>query len=170
MIGVLFDLDQTLIDSSIAESHRTSRNWPKVYSLIPKMAPYDGIGGILEFLIERDVQVGIVTSSPRSYCTKVVSHHEFKIDKFVCFHDTTKRKPFPDPILKGIELLEVPAGDVWCIGDDVKDIQASHAAGAHSIAVTWGSVDKKALLASGAEQTFDSVEDLHEFLEKLTRP
>ena len=35
-IGVIFDLDQTLIDSSIAETERKRRNWKGVYELIPK--------------------------------------------------------------------------------------------------------------------------------------
>ena len=56
------------------------------------------------------------------------------------------------------------------IGDDPKDVEAAHAAGAHSVAVTWGTSDREALVASGAEELFDTVEELHDFLDRLTRP
>jgi HAD superfamily hydrolase (TIGR01662 family) len=167
MAAVLFDLDQTLIDSSIAEKYRKNRAWASVYPLIAQMTPYEGVSELLAMLVEKNVPVAIVTSSPRPYCTRVVAHHDFKIEKLVCYHDTSLRKPHPDPILKGIEMLGLPANEVWCIGDDPKDIHAAHAAGAHSVAVTWGAVDREALLAAGAERIFNTVAELHTFLEEI---
>lgn len=169
MAGVLFDLDQTLINSSTAEALRKARNWPEVYRLIPGFVVYDGIADLLKMLLEREVPVGIVTSSPGAYCARVIEHHQLRIEKKVCYHDTTRRKPHPDPILKGIELLKIPANEVWAVGDDPRDIQSAKAAGAHAVAVTWGAVDASALRAAGAKELFDSVADLHAFLDDLTR-
>jgi HAD superfamily hydrolase (TIGR01509 family) len=168
VVGILFDLDQTLIDSSAAEQLRNSRKWQQVYPLIPKLSPYAGVADLFKMLLERDISFGIVTSAPRPYCTKVIAYHKWAIEKTVCYHDTTRRKPFPDPILKGIELLGIPAERVWSIGDDPKDIAAAHAAGANSIAVAWGCVDRDALVAASPMQLFDKVSELHDFLDRLT--
>jgi HAD superfamily hydrolase (TIGR01549 family) len=169
MVGILFDLDQTLVDSSAAEALRQKRDWPRVYEAVPSFTKYDGIAEVLAMLIERDVPIGIVTSSPRPYCVKVVQHHHLKIEKLVCYYDTERRKPHPDPILKGIELLGISATQVWAIGDDPKDMESACAAGAHAVGVTWGTANVEALLASGAEHIFDAVPKLHCFLDELTK-
>src|SRR5437763_1202703 len=103
MAGVLFDLDQTLINSSVAEPLRRQGKWAEVYKLISGFNRYDGIGELLAMLLEREVAIAIVTSSPRSYCAKVIEQHQFLVEKTVCYHDTNLHKPHPAPILKGIE-------------------------------------------------------------------
>jgi phosphoglycolate phosphatase-like HAD superfamily hydrolase len=170
-VGVLFDLDQTLIDSSSAAPIRGGgRPWGPVFALVPDFVVYDGISGILAMLTERKIPVCVVTSSVRSYCDKVIDHHKFGIVHRICYHDTSRRKPHPDPILAGIKKLGLPAREVWAIGDDPKDIQAAHAAGVHSVAVTWGSADPSALRAASAESIFDTVVELYAFLDELTSP
>ena len=169
MAGVLFDLDQTLINSSTAEALRKARKWPEVYRLIPGFVVYDGIADILGMLFEREVPVGIVTSSPGTYCARVIAHYKFRIENTVCYHDTARKKPHPDPILKGIELLGIPADQVWAVGDDPRDIQSARAAAVHAVAVTWGAADESVLRAAGADKVFDAVAELHAFLDELTR-
>ena len=68
--GVIFDLDQTLVDSSIAEAERKCRNWRGVYELIPKFKIYDGIFETIEFIKNQNIQICILTSSPSVYCEK----------------------------------------------------------------------------------------------------
>lgn len=50
MIGVIFDLDQTIINSSIAYNERRARNWKKVYDLIPQMKPYSEVVGLIHMI------------------------------------------------------------------------------------------------------------------------
>lgn len=169
-VGVLFDLDQTLVDSSIALAIRGKGPWEPVYKLVPGFVVYPGIADLLAMLAAREVPLGIVTTSPRHYCTKVITYHGIAIEKLVCFREAGNIKPHRDPIRKGIELLELPSGNVWAIGDDAKDIRSAHDAGAHAVAVTWGSVNAVALRAAGAEAIFDSVAELHTFLDDLTAP
>ena len=108
MVGFLFDLDQTLIDSSTALTLRKSRSWPQVYALIRGFKCYDGVAELLALLTEREVPHGIVTSSPAPYCLKVIEHHQLRITKPVCYHDTADHKPHSAPIAKGIERLGLP--------------------------------------------------------------
>ncbi|MBN8626025.1 MAG: HAD family hydrolase [Planctomycetes bacterium] len=161
-------MDQTLIDSTAAESLRRARNWAQVYPLIPTLPAYEGVPLLIGTLVDAKIPVGIVTTSPSPYCSRVIAHHKWGIEKTVCYHDTPRRKPYPDPILKGIELLGVVADHVWCVGDDPKDIVAAHAAKAPSIGVTWGCTDRTALVAARPHHVFDTVAQLDAFFRKLS--
>ena len=61
-MGVIFDLDQTLVESLVATQDRRSRNWNTVYSKIPQFKVYDEIIRVLKFLDEKNIPVCIVTS------------------------------------------------------------------------------------------------------------
>lgn len=57
MCKVIFDLDLTLVVSSIAEETRRGINWPPVYSLYPRFKLYDGRQEVCDNLrIIRDTQ------------------------------------------------------------------------------------------------------------------
>ena len=47
--GIIFDLDQTLVDSNVAKPYRSAHNWSIVYSLIPKFILYTVIVSLLLF-------------------------------------------------------------------------------------------------------------------------
>jgi phosphoglycolate phosphatase-like HAD superfamily hydrolase len=125
--AVVFDLDQTMIDSSAAEPlRRAGGQWPRVYAMIPKLPVYAGIPDILEWLEKAEIPVGIATTSPESYCTRIVEHHGWNISAKSCYHCTKPyHKPHPAPIQKVAERLGVDPAHVVSIGDDPKDIKAS---------------------------------------------
>lgn len=148
MAGVIFDLDQTLVDSSSAEKLRKARQWGQVYKLIPGFSVYPGIGNALKYLRDRQIPFSIVSTSPGIYCQKVVSHWGLQTPFLVGYFDTAKTKPYPEPILKALELMGCTAGQCLSLGDRDIDIQASNAAGVRSIACTWGAADLTGLLAS----------------------
>lgn len=166
-MGIIFDLDQTIIDSQIAIDIRGSRLWPDVYKMIPKFTVYEGMIDLIDELNNLNIPLCIVTSSPSSYCDRVLNHHKIKINNRVCFHDTSRRKPHPDPILKGISMLNVPKDTIISIGDDPKDIIASKAAGVYSIAATWGSPSVNDLTGANAEAICNSVADLKMIIYKV---
>ena len=87
-MGVIFDLDQTIIDSSIAYEERKNRNWQNVYSLIPKMTPYHGVIKLIHTLLAYGIKVAIVTSSPRPYCEKILDYFGITGVITVCYRDT----------------------------------------------------------------------------------
>lgn len=62
MKNVIFDLDMTLVDSSIAESARKQRNWPLVYSMIPSFTLYSGMGEVFDFIRNNNIRVAIVSN------------------------------------------------------------------------------------------------------------
>jgi phosphoglycolate phosphatase-like HAD superfamily hydrolase len=163
-MGIIFDLDQTLVDSNVAKTYRDKGQWGKVYDLIPSFIVYDGIISLIEELLSLNIPVCIVTSSPSSYCSKILNHHSIEIVNRVCFHDAKPKKPHPAPILKGIEHLGVDKNKIISIGDDPNDIIASKAAGVFSVAATWGSLQKDALLLQEPNAICNSVEELRQLI------
>ncbi|MBW4600787.1 MAG: HAD hydrolase-like protein [Calothrix sp. FI2-JRJ7] len=79
-------------------------------------------------------------------------------------HDTDKRKPYPDPIQKGLVNLGLKADKAVAIGDAAKDTQAARAAGVPSIGALWGSLERNLLTASQPDIMCTTVQGLREIL------
>lgn len=122
MKSLIFDLDQTLIDSRHIEYLRRSRKWSMVYRKIPNILAYDGINEVLSITRDNGIKLAIVSSSPLSYVQRVVRHFEWSFDFTVCYHDTTQHKPHPAPFIEAADRLKIAAMDCWAIGDDPKDV------------------------------------------------
>lgn len=146
-MGIIFDLDQTLVDSSLAEIYR-GKNWRLAFDQIPNFTYYPGLQDIFDFIAERNIQTCIVTNSISSYCAKVTDFWGIRCDFHICYHDTMLRKPHPEPILKAIERFGCDPNKVLSVGDRSIDIEASTAAGVRSVACLWGAADKISVLAS----------------------
>jgi HAD superfamily hydrolase (TIGR01509 family) len=161
---VIFDLDQTLIDSRVTEALRRSRRWPEVYRLIPKYRLYDGIYALLAELQANAISTAIVTSSPRTYCEAVIRHWKLPVQTVVAYHDTRRHKPFPDPILRALELGKVSANDAIHIGDTIADTEAAAAAGVYSVGALWGAGDRDALKKSQPDRCCEVTSELRDIL------
>lgn len=148
MRKIIFDLDLTLVDTTVVEQARHDRNWSLAYSLIPNCIIYDGIEKILDVIRKHNIDTCIVSTSPRPYVEKVVKHFNLPISKIVAYHDAKPIKPHPAPMLKALELLGCSAKEAISFVDRVIDIQSSHAAGIESVACFWGTKEKDELLRS----------------------
>lgn len=138
-MGVIFDLDQTIIDSSIAYEERKNRNWQAVYGLIPQMKPYYAVIELIHRLLEYGVEVAIVTSSPRPYCERILDFLKISGVITVCYHDTEQHKPDPEPLKEAISKMKNQEGKpIIAIGDEEKDIIAANKAGILSVLAYWG--------------------------------
>ncbi|SFW84046.1 HAD family hydrolase [Chitinophaga sancti] len=166
-MGLIFDLDQTIIDSSLAESYRSARNWSAVYSTIGNFTVYEGIVDILGDAKAKGIKICIVTSSPSTYCNRVLSHFNIPHDYTVCYHDTTRRKPHPEPILKGLQYLNLPANKVLSFGDRDIDIVASNAAKVASVACTWGCSDVQTLKAAKPSYIVNSPREIYDLIKMV---
>ena len=70
--------------------------------------------------------------------------------------DLPRGKPFPDPYLKGAEILQIPASECLVVEDAVSGVRSGKAAGARVLAVRTTSTDKE-LLAAGADWVADNL-------------
>jgi pyrophosphatase PpaX len=83
------------------------------------------------------------------------------IELLVGWEDTERHKPFPDPILKALERLDVGAEQAAYVGDSPFDVGAARAAGVFAVAVGWGGIHgDDALLAAEPDVLVHDVEQL----------
>lgn len=146
---IIFDLDLTLVDTTLAEPYRSKRDWNGAYSVLPQCTVYDGLEQVFDIIRKFNIQTCIVSTSPRTYVEKVVQQFNLPINHIVAYHDAKPIKPHPAPMLKALELLGCQPKDVISFGDRAIDIQSSNAAGIESVACFWGTKEQKELLASG---------------------
>jgi HAD superfamily hydrolase (TIGR01509 family) len=159
-MGLIIDLDLTLIDSQQAEPLRRARRWADVYRMIPELRPYEGITELLAELRAKGVPVCIVTSSPAPYCGRIITHWAWAGIKTVCYYDTKRKKPDPEPILLGLKRMGVNAADAISVGDDWKDIAASKAAAVYAVGALWGALDRATLIQSKPDALCETVGEL----------
>ena len=148
MRKIIFDLDLTLVDTTIVEQARHDRNWQLAYSLIPKCKMYEGMEEVLAIIRNNNINTCIVSTSPRTYVEKVVDYFNLPVQHIVAYNDAKPIKPHPAPMLKALEHLGCSAAEAISFGDRVIDIQASNAAGIESVACFWGTKERGELLHS----------------------
>ncbi len=146
--GIIFDLDQTLVDSSVAEPYRDRRDWKTVYSLISSFNLYDGWETVFNKIRDQGIICCIVTNSPSTYASKVVKHFNVPCEFIIGYHDVQKRKPNPDPMLLALNRLKLRPEEVVSLGDRADDISSSKLANIKCVACLWGSDEKDALINS----------------------
>ncbi len=147
--NIIFDLDLTLVDTTICEQGRHDRNWSLVYTQIPQCRVYDGLDKVFDIIRKYDIRTCIVSTSPRLYVEKIVKQFNLPINHIVAYHDAKPIKPHPAPMLKALELLNCDARSAISFGDRMIDIQSSNSAGIESVACFWGTKERKELLHSG---------------------
>lgn len=145
MKNVIFDLDLTLVDSSIAEDERKNRNWSRVYALIPEFYIYDGLNEVFRFIRLNTIRVCIVSTAPSSYVRKVVDYFNIPFNFIIGYQDVKPIKPHPAPMLLALQLLESTNDNVVSFGDRVIDLESSFKAGIYSVGCSWGSKEDVSL-------------------------
>lgn len=145
---IIFDLDLTLVDTTLAEPFRNKRDWRGAYSILPQCTVYEGFQEVFEVIRKFHISTCIVSTSPRSYVERAVNLFNLPINHIVAYHDAQPIKPHPAPMLKALNVLDAQAEDTISFGDRVIDIQSSNAAGIESVACFWGTKERKDLLES----------------------
>jgi HAD superfamily hydrolase (TIGR01549 family) len=161
---VIFDLDQTLANTSVVSELRRAGRWSDVMKRVSSIEIYPGIHQLIEGLSIRKVPLAIVTKSPDMIPKAFVRHHGWPITIIVGYHQVKKRKPDPEGLLLAIKKAGIPAERVSHVGDHAEDTAAARAAGVLAIGAAWGSDDIESLRTSAPDHMFSLVDDLSEFL------
>jgi len=162
--AILFDLDDTLVQTAQLKALRDSRAWPEVYKALDQSLVAEGTAELIE--AARDLgEVGVVTTAPRPYAERVLAHHGLDVKVIVAYHDVQRRKPHPEPILTAARLLGVPIDRTIYIGDEPGDMVSAHQAGAFAIGLSQGSLQA----APEAEFAVSIARDWREVLDALHR-
>lgn len=101
---------------------------------------FPGVDALLDDLDARGVRWGIVTNKVARFTTPLVAL--LGLDRraacVVCGDTTPYSKPHPAPLLHAADALGVDPQHAVYVGDDLRDIQAGHAAGMATIAAAYG--------------------------------
>lgn len=164
--GIIFDLDDTLMNTKGLE-HLRRRDWAECYRQIPNATSLNINLKALFNLKKQNLKIGIVTNSPRTYAEKVLNFHNVPYDSLIAYHDTERRKPHPDPMIKCANSMGISPVRCINIGDNTNDITAGLKARMYCIGVTWGEGTKEDLILAGCHNVFYSNNSLENYLIKL---
>ncbi|HEY0845964.1 MAG TPA: HAD-IA family hydrolase [Noviherbaspirillum sp.] len=100
---------------------------------------FEGIAELLRALQASNMHWGIVTNKAARFTDLLVPQIGLHLAGCVISGDTTPHpKPHPAPLLEAARRLGLAPRECWYVGDDLRDIQAGHAAGMTTIAAAWG--------------------------------
>jgi 2-phosphoglycolate phosphatase len=99
---------------------------------------FPGIAALLEELARRSIAWGIVTNKATRFTERIVAALGLAPACMVCGDTTPHLKPHAAPMLHAAQQLALATKDCIYLGDDLRDIQAAHAAGMRAVAVDWG--------------------------------
>jgi phosphoglycolate phosphatase-like HAD superfamily hydrolase len=94
-------------------------------------ALYPGVFEGLEELAARGTRLGVATNLPAWIATPMLDAVQISplLESVVCYGNTTRHKPHPEPLLAVLAEFGIPASDAWYVGDTESDATASVAAG-----------------------------------------
>jgi phosphoglycolate phosphatase len=119
---------------------------------------YDGIDEVLRELERDGIAWGIVTNKVGWLAAPVVAQLGLatRCGVLVAGDTLAQRKPDPAPVLHACMQIGVAAVHTIFVGDDLRDVEAGHAAGARTIAAAWGYLNGGDPQTWGADAVVDS--------------
>jgi phosphoglycolate phosphatase len=131
---------------------------------------FEGIQALLDSLTARSISWGIVTNKVASLTEPLLERLGIAAQAgcIVSGDTTAHAKPHPAPLLHAARVLDIPAAAILYVGDDLRDIQAGHAADMLTIAAAYGYCGGDTPVHTWqAEWIVDSVDQLHILLNGL---
>ena len=135
-------------------------------NLLNHTEPYDGIIPMLTELQNKGFKIAVV-SNKFDAAVKDLCKLYFKtlVPVAIGESENTRKKPYPDGVLKAIKELNSTVETSIYAGDSDVDVLTAHNAGLKCIGVTWGFRDLELLQATGADYIANTP---HEILTILT--
>jgi phosphoglycolate phosphatase len=129
---------------SDAERARMIERFLAIYDarLCEESKLFDGMPGALEWIEGRGAPWGIVTNKPEWLARPLLTQLGLlaRAGCLVSGDSLPERKPHPRPLLHAAELLGVTPSACVYVGDDLRDVEAGHAAGMGTLVARWGYV------------------------------
>ncbi|MBM6861838.1 HAD family hydrolase, partial [Clostridium saudiense] len=133
--------------------------------MIDMTKPYDGIMDLLDCLINKGINIAVVSNKPHEFTTEVVKNYFGDRFEVVYGHKkNTKEKPDPWAVLEVIEEFKVNKDECLYVGDSEIDINTAKNAGVKSVGVEWGFRGKGELESAGANYIVNKPEQILEIL------
>jgi phosphoglycolate phosphatase len=163
MLGVAFDITPEHPDYAAMRDEFIANY---AADLCIETTLFPGIDTLLQLLEARGIRWGIVTNKAQALARPLVTQLALTPTKnCVVGGDTTPHaKPHPAPLLHAAEWIGVAPKNTIYVGDDLRDIQAGHAAGMFTVAAAYGYCGNGLPPAEwGADLLIDSADALTAF-------
>lgn len=125
------------------------------------------VGALLDALDAQAVPWGIVTNKAIRYAepvTRALGLYD-RAAVVIGGDSTPHSKPHPEPLLEAARRMQIEPARCLYVGDDARDVQAGHAAGMLTVAVTWGYLGMgEPVEAWGAHHTIGNPLDILQLL------
>lgn len=136
--------------------------------LFPDSPEIEGAGEFVTTLADKDVPIGLATSSHQHLCDIKLLHKTWRssFHSIVCGDDQAvkKGKPEPDIFLRCAELIDIPASDCVVFEDSPTGIKAARAAGMRVIGINSPYVE-----LSDLQEAAIIIDSYHELLPLIER-
>ncbi|MDR4517974.1 MAG: HAD-IA family hydrolase [Nitrosomonas sp.] len=101
---------------------------------------FPGIDILFDQLDMHGLPWGIVTNKPARFTHPLIEQLglQQRVACVVCGDETTKTKPHPEPLLVACKKINVAPADCIYLGDDLRDVKASLAAGMEPVIARYG--------------------------------
>jgi 2-phosphoglycolate phosphatase len=126
------DVDYELLKARFLELYESD--------LVVHTRLFEGISALLDELEQRTLAWGIVTNKAKRF-TEPLMRQMGLAARAACIvsgDSTPHTKPHPAPMLHAAAQMGLPPANCLYLGDDLRDVQAAHAAGMRAIAVRYG--------------------------------
>lgn len=160
MLGVGFGLSPQ-DEAYAALAHRFLEIYASMLSDGTRL--FDGMAAVLDQLESRRIRWGVVTNKPARFTVPLMDALDLsrRAAAIVSGDSAARPKPAPDSLQLACATAGVAPGRTLYVGDDLRDIQAAHAASMPGIVAAWGYLgDGPAIHEWGADAVIDEPLDL----------
>lgn len=143
MRAAIFDLDETLLDSSALAEARKRREWKRVFPRLDLVGEFEvgakepAVASLPEEARKRGLAVGLLTQSPKRYAEELARRFGIGVQKMVSGSAGLPEKPDPSGLIGLARALAVAPRECVYLGDGAEDFGAAAAAGAVSVGACW---------------------------------
>lgn len=137
--GFIFDIDQTLFDTSYIEQYRKRGKWNEAIAMAENLIPMPGVYEILQKIsLLPNSKITLVTNSVSKYAD--VFYQKLNLgknprDSVIAYHDVKNRKPHTDPYKKAVTKMEIFETFTVVFGDQDTDMEPALKMGMIAVAV-----------------------------------
>ena len=135
--GIIFDLDQTLVDTSSFQELRDKRNWNAIYQQIHDLEINPQVIKLLSDLSDHKWTIMVVSSSREEYVGWILEEiGNYFFDDYLGNAGATADSK-ADKYVEILDRNNIKIASAYSVGDSQLDIDAANKIGIASVGVSW---------------------------------
>lgn len=129
-----------------------------LHEQVDQLEAFPGMDGALRALAGKRYELGILSSNSTRNIQRFLARSQLQL--FAHIEGGSSMLGKARALRKLMKAKKLDPSSVLYVGDEVRDVEAAHEAGVHSVAVSWGYADRSALAARRPTHLVDRPEDL----------